>query len=293
METRSLVDKLKAHFRSVPGSAILLAVLISFYLQLPAASAQAKGEALSAGIEFRYSFFGIPHPALSSIPASVRQVPGHQNDPWRNQVFTIPDDNIKPGGLAGGVVIAPELGFWQRIRIRAGINWAGVGWPTPPQRGTTDNTKEINQYGRPQRGIGTALVYYSVRHKPASMPAPMAELEVRPLRHFWVLAGFVKGRYSYVVERGWDRYDSLETLDVRGLSTVWYSHRYVGIRIEAPQEGRSTVGLVAFGGPARVNMDWNNEVAGTAAVFNQRPYIIGAGVTLRFSFRRVPQQTVP
>jgi hypothetical protein len=250
--------------------------------QLPHA---AKPKPLQLGIEFRAERDIQRQPIFSAIPEALRQVPGHSGDPWSGQVFTIPDDSLRAAGGLNAIRVAPDIGWKERIRLRAGAHWKGL-MGSPPDKGVSSSTKEINQYDSPERGVGSSLVYYSVRERATLTPGPFAEIELRPLRYTWCVAGWSLGHYDYVTDRGWDRYDALESLDVRRLATVHFTHRYVGLRIEAPRDTPMTVAFTVLAGTVRRQLAWEPVALGTQSTLSGPAFLFTVGMSVRFSLRR-------
>jgi hypothetical protein len=186
-------------------------------------------------------------PAFSSIPASFRQVPGHPDDAWKNQIFTIPDDSILFSEKSGGrkrtlntYQLGTGLTFWDLVALKGGFLFSGYGVSNyiGPSVDST-NIREMNQSNNPGtsppvRGYGTSLVYYAVMPDgTGKTTVPFLEGEIRVYR--WISlygGGWKMTPIKYEVEHGYDRYDALATLRRVPFAEQHLRYRYGGIKME-------------------------------------------------------------
>ena len=80
------------------------------------------------GWEIRGTFWSdVNHiDTITGVPVSYRQVPGHPDDPWHGQIFTIPGTTLSPGAL---VVTSGDFLLLWRTKHKNVISF-GPSWVT-------------------------------------------------------------------------------------------------------------------------------------------------------------------
>lgn len=231
---------------------------------------------LDYGAELR--IFGVNYTPLVSqvlfLPQAMRTVPTHAGDSWFGVPGTprvIPNDRIRVGLKTGVNIfsVAPQVCFWERFYIRGGGNLQLGGRDSP----TVGNIREINQYGKPERGYGTSLVYYAVLQQKRVALVPFGEMEVKLTRNVALLGGYTTEKRRFSVETGYDRSNSLETYAVYPLLRQTSRWSYVGVKLGVP-----VVGLVVFAGPARHSSNLELSGAGTLIDSKQKTFQFGAAL---------------
>lgn len=208
------------------------------------------------------------------LPQAMRTVPTHTGDSWFGVPGTprvIPNDRIRVGLKTGVNIfsVAPQVCFWERFCIKGGGNL---------QLGSRDsstfgNIREINQYGKPERGYGTSLVYYAILQQKRTALVPFGEMEVKLTRNVALLGGYTTEKRRLSVETGYDRFNSLETHAVYPLLRQTSRWSYVGVKLGVP-----VVGLIIFAGPARHSGNLESFGAGTMIDSKQKTFQFGAAL---------------
>ncbi len=218
-------------------------VLVLSLLLVPKVSAQGqnsvsqnenKNSNFGMGLEFKFfdvSSFPVFMKEVDNVPLALRQVPSHPDDTWiygNQQVMrTIPFDSINPSGFESlNFTVSPELTLW-RFRLRSGLmfSYASFGGAEPKNEGST---REINQYGVPERGYGTSLVYYSIYGRNSWKPGVITEADLNIYKGFLAMVGYGWSNYNLVTETGYDRYDALEQYRAYDLGSARSVRRYLG-----------------------------------------------------------------
>ena len=191
----------------------------------------------------------MPEGQLVSLPLALRQVPGHKDDFSNPPLLTIPGNTVQPDTftLMGSLSIAPEIMFANRVSIRGGMmfdfNFDGA------IKNSRDNTQEVNLHGGTERGVGESLVYYAVLTQVKKFE-PYAEIEGKIYGPVWLLVGAKRLSWDYVDERGYDRYDSLETQSTTSLTTVESTPVYGGIDFRFFDDDNLSASFLLLGGIA-------------------------------------------
>lgn len=196
-----------------------------------------KTDTLQWQAEFRWGGFisTTPVKSFTNIPAAYRTVPWHPDDDYSGaRTTTIPDYAIKPSRLmmwdyafTTGVLIK------ERVTLRGGVGVGFSGGDSVGGPGNNDRFRSVNIYSDTfERGAGTSLVYYVIKHEDwgEKMPFFFPEAEVR-LGPIGVLGGWWTRNYHYIIERGYDRWNSLELLERLPLAQTRLHHPYVGLRL--------------------------------------------------------------
>lgn len=180
---------------------------------------------------------------VSNLPANIRTVPGHQGDPDAGVPQLIPDSPVSAGAFTSALAgVGPQLRI-RRFSVQAGALFGVLGFPWP-HTASSGNTREVNQFGTTQRGVGTRLWYYAVAPHPRLFSGFYTEGETSVSQHCGVLGGYSRTLYDLQINSGWDRYDALEHYASYTIAQNTLQSFYAGLRIGPP---RSSV-LVLGGG---------------------------------------------
>lgn len=215
-----------------------LAVTSIIILSSGLAAAAQEHEKTNFGLGFELRFFGVNSSigdnikAIENVPLELRQVPSHPDDIWiygiKRVIRTIPYDSIDLGGFDGLTVsLSPELTAW-RFRLRSGPNLYLGSFGGGPRRSNEGNTREINQYGKPTRGYGTSLVYYSIYGQSSWKPGITSEVDLDIGKGLLLMAGYGWNNHKLTAESGYDRWDALEKYESRKLADSRIVKRYLG-----------------------------------------------------------------
>src|ERR1043166_3182555 len=155
---------------------------------------------LAFNVEWRLNWTGeVPGVnSIGNVPVSLRQIPGHQDDPWAGQIFTVPNRTIS--GLNAHArpwfYFAGDVTVFQRLAVRLGATDMSVDDLSDLfisrdklVSAAYPYLAEINQFGTAQRGTGTALVFYAVVPRSAGQFVFTPEVEYRVWQWFSILAG--------------------------------------------------------------------------------------------------------
>jgi len=211
---------------------------------------------------------------ISNIPASFRTIPGHSGDSNAGLLITVPADTISPGlfsGLYAGVAPQLRVRGW---RFRGGPQFGMYSSPQP-QKVSTGNTRELNQFGTQQRGTGTALVYYAVVPRANPFSGGYGEIEHSVGSKIGLIAGYAWSPYDYTVKTGYDRYDSLESFQIYTLGTADMHRFYGGLEIG----GRTAFLLLAGAGKQQISV--GSGASGTEIKAPSITSFLSIGVTYR------------
>lgn len=85
-----------------------------------------------------------------------------------------------------------------------------------------------NAPGTDKRGYGAALTYWSVKPGPLFIPGIKADLHISTNKDWDFIIGGGYRRYDLEIERGWDRYDSLEKYRDTSIAKVDEKSIYIG-----------------------------------------------------------------
>lgn len=188
------------------------------------------------------------------LPLSIRQVPHHPDDP--NYQFTLPASTMYSKLLFGNVAAMPGIILGGRVGIRGGPLWQAFGDGGRPN----GSFQRINQRGADERGYGTSLVWLRSQLKRTATTGYIGEAEIflhQKLEQprIGVVGGYAVSHFNYTVDRGYDRYDSLQFLDNKLFSQNQASHLYFGICLSAPpSEVPVDARFYATAGPAIVKV---------------------------------------
>lgn len=221
--------------------AVLFFTLFSVSLAFAQSNPNSKeyyDERTNLGLGLEFKFLGVnatlgDNFKISNVPLELRQVPSHPDDTWiygsKRVIRTIPDDSIKFSNISGLTFsLSPELTVW-RFRLRSGPNFYHFGSPGGgPRKSNEGSTREINQYGKPTRGYGTSLVYYSIYGKNSWKPGMANEADLDIGKNLLLMAGYGWNNYKLVTESGYDRWDMLERYEMRELADNRLVKRYLG-----------------------------------------------------------------
>lgn len=228
-----------------------------------------------------------PVKSFSNIPAYYRTVPWHpDDDSSRKRTTTIPDATINPGAFVNmNFVGSSGIMFKERLALRAGMGLMAANAGNSLSPGNTGHIRSVdigtNTF---VRGYGTSLVYNAVKYKDLTSPKPyfIPEVEVR-VGPAGILLGAWQKPYEYVIERGYDRYNALQTLDQLPFASVTATHIYVGIRyayigvVDKDSEFRTMFGGMVFTvGPVKLRTHFAPNAMGTK-IEN------GSGIMFQFS----------
>lgn len=253
---------------------------------------------ISIHILVRGSWPGIQTPitTIGSFPLSVRQIPGHKDDPWVGRIFTVPDATftevnpmISVNGMFGGSVT-----FYDRLTVRLGITFINIldkslgenYIANDPTSSGHPYFREINQLNQPNRGVGTALVYYELTphwetNKTLLVPTP--EIEVKIARGLSMLGGYYQYGYGYNVVRGYDRYNSLEDIiNTEPVVAVKIFVPYAGVRFEIMHNEGAQIGFVTLCSFPVAHFQVANDMLGLQASLQPTQHFFSAGFTLGF-----------
>lgn len=172
---------------------------------------------------------------IDNVPLELRQIPSHPNDGWiygsKQVIRTIPYDlmNISHNSEGLKVSFSPELTIW-RFRLRNGASLYNAADTDGPMRSNEGNTREINQFGKPTRGYGTSLVYYSIYGKKSSKFGWSGGADFDIGKGLLIMAGYDRWNnyYNILAESGYDRWNSLEKYKDYDLGKLSLNRRYVG-----------------------------------------------------------------
>lgn len=214
-----------------------------------------------------------PIKEFSNIPASYRTVPLHPDDGGlRNLTATISDTTLNPARAVtmhytGGV----GLMFKERLALRANIGFNAMEYKNlKPGNGGSIRSIDISSK-KFERGPGTSLVYNSLQTKGLASPKPFIspEVEIR-VGPVGFLAGFTQKKYEYIIQRGYDRYNSLNKLDDLPFANVTTQHFYGGIRLayigaldNDPETRTTAIGFLFTVGPAVQKINFAPAAQGT------------------------------
>lgn len=262
------------------------------------------------GLEVRANVLGALNyiPLIRNIPLSIRQIPCHKDDAcnpyWHpNRIVTIPFDTLSPGTLnAFDLAIVPQITLKEKYRFKAGPSWMLPFYFTKLENYIGDqdeltrgDIREINLGGGTHRGTGASLVYYATRSRAILSPGMFAEFDVKIYGPLVLTTGFSFRKYRLDIEKGYDRYNSLEKLPQYQLSTNYSYSPYVGVKLEwvesesSPYAGKRYVGsggFVVFAGPifSRYNL-MDSQFDGVEIHF-KKYLVIGGGIFARWDFRK-------
>lgn len=220
-------------------------VVIVFFASWGFAQGQLSGpESTPSWLEWQLELrwggdFGGQVKALRNIPESYRTVPWHPDDDnTRSRFAVIPDNNLNPRTiLSFNYILSTGFMIQKRVALRIGMGFAGLGDDGDYGPGNSGGIREIDIYsGEFERGYGRSLVYYAVKLEnwQSWKPYLLFEAEVKIIEvkdgHINLLFGGWSKSCDYVIARGWDRYDALQTLDQLHLAKMTLTHYYAGIR---------------------------------------------------------------
>lgn len=220
----------------------LRVVAVSFFVLFSASfvfgQSSSPDQKTKIGFGLEIKFFGVSagldnDSKVTNVPLKLRQIPSHPQDKWiygsRRPILTVPSDSIGLGNLGGGLnfSLSPELTLW-RFRVRSGVNVSYIG-TGGSEKSNEGSTREINQYGKPQRGSGTSLVYYSIYKQNSWKPGLTSEVDFDLGKNTLFIAGYGWNNYKLVTEKGYDRWDALEVYEKNDLSNNRVIKRYIGI----------------------------------------------------------------
>jgi len=245
----------------------------------------AKGkDASGLGIEVK-GLYNIPgsNPgavSFSNIPTSLRQVPTHSGDGWFGRpgaLRTVPFNDFKVKDPASSGLesfsfrVAPQYSF-DRVTLRGGASFdfiEGTLSSQRPKAGDFSTYRAVNQYGEEKRGTGTSLVYYSIYWNDSyghDEVTPFIEVECRAYKFLSVFTGYNKSeqKYGLKLERGWDRWNTLQKYKVEDFGSVNARRSYYfGVRLGNPHVGFS-VGFVP------VKNEFSGVAPGTSASISSK-----------------------
>ncbi len=166
---------------------------------------------------------------VENVPLELRQVVSNPDDTWiygsRRPILTIPGNSLKMGGAGGfNLTLSPELRIY-RLRLRIGPNYSLFF----PNRSSGNTVREVNQYGSSQRGTGNSLVYYKLEMSPTLKPGWTSEAEFQVYRGWSVATGYSVNYYKLQVDRGYDRYNSFDSLHSDDVSRNKLAKTYGGM----------------------------------------------------------------
>jgi hypothetical protein len=273
----------------------VLAISVIFLLSSNAFSQNKSedNENFSIGAEIRFLHFG-GAPTLikeiDNIPLGVRQVISHPSDTWiygsRRPLITIPDKNVD-GGILSMIEFgaSPEISVW-RFRLRSGVNFTISTFGEGPEKANFDTTPAVNQYGQPQRGTGTSLVYYTVRGQNSWKPSLIHEIDFDIGRNFLVIVGYSASNSTIIAESGYDRYDSLEKYKDYELGILRVDKRYLGFGIQPGMEDMARWLTVSFIG-GTTELSFNPTVQGNSLTLRQgHPWFFEMGFSAHINSLR-------
>ena len=167
---------------------------------------------------------------FQNIPESFRAIPKHPGDWWifdcPYQDSTLPSSTLSWPNRNDGelsIMISPL------VLVAGGIIYSY----TSAQH---SNTFERNQYGKPDRGIGTSLRYYRTTGPRQHQLGLVVEVrtpwvKVTPANWLRLVFGRVYDTdgYPLMLESGWDRWDQNQVWKEEKIFTI-YAHRlYAGL----------------------------------------------------------------
>jgi len=246
---------------------VVLSICLLFAIPAAAEKGNQQSSSVQFGIGISGGFWGVSQFKIQHIPLEFRQVPVHpdrnpadfpfNNDDPPSEIRTVNDDTVNLFPIGWDIAVTPQVLFRNKYLLRAGPQWSPPLYPLHPVAvpGTASaserNTREQNQMGTILRGTGTSLTYYAVEQRINYIPGALAQLEARKGAVFSFIAGMSMTSCRLVVERGYDRYNSLETLDRSSLATLYFYFPHAGIRLTNTDEGGRNWkgGLALLAGP--------------------------------------------
>jgi len=153
----------------------------------------------------------------------------------------------------------------------------------PPPVG---NTREVNQAGYEQRGVGTALVYYASKSRWSPLPGATFEVERQRSGVLSWFVGYHLTSYRLAIQQGYDRYNEFQTLDHKAFAKALMTSVIVGIRTTDQPEGESPVGktpigMMLFAGYGFPFFVLDQQAQGAHINSTGRSLIVGIGVYIR------------
>ncbi|MDP3954425.1 MAG: hypothetical protein Q8Q06_03340 [bacterium] len=182
---------------------------------------------------------------FSDVPESLRTVPTHKDDGWFGKpgsprVIPYSTFNVSDPMMSGfwSTRLAPQYTIW-RVTVRGGVNVNPKSQfkTKRPRAGDFDTYHAVNQHGKPQRGTGASLVYYSIywdNPDSRSTVNPFGEVELRLNKFLSVFSGYSSSETSarLILENGYDRWNSLEKYSTTDFATIsTKTAHYFGVRI--------------------------------------------------------------
>jgi hypothetical protein len=204
-----------------------------------------------AGAGLLYWLFGGMTSGPVKVPLPLRQVPGHPDDFDHPPLITIPGETVQPSDThyMMSYTIAPEIMIANRVAVRVGVEFDSPVDGEGPRRDSTGNTQEVNLQGTTERGFGRSLVYYAVSIEHPVSPHMYYEVEAKVRGPLWLLIGRKNARENYIIERGYDRYNSLKPFDTQTFALVKSKITYGGIHLRFfDDENRISGNVLIFGG---------------------------------------------
>lgn len=268
---------------------LMIIVIALFFVMVCNGIAEQPTQKRLHGWEIRGTFWSdVNHvDTIKNVPAGYRQVPGHPDDPWRGKISTIPDSTLSPGAL-----VVTSNDFLLLLRAGKGMVSIGPSWVTSglmPRAGwfgfmddhyppPVSNTKEVNQMGFVQRGVGTALVYYASKSRWNPVPGFTFEYDRRRDKVATWFIGCHLTNYRLDIQRGYDRYNSFETLDHKAFAVGLMPSAIFGVKIG---DLENTGGISFFTGFGLPFFKLANQAKGASINPTLKSVIVGVGLHFR------------
>ncbi len=256
---------------------------------------------ISLHILVRGSWPGIQTPTttIGSFPLSVRQIPGHKNDPWAGKIFTVPDAtfiDVTHPRISAVAMFGGSVTFYDRLTVRLGVTFINIFNKDQDENALTnfyDPTssghpylREINQLNQPNRGVGTALVYYELTPRWETNNTLLVltpEVEVKIARGFSVLGGYYRYGYGYNVVRGYDRYNSLaDIISTEPIIAVKMFVPYAGVCYEIMHNEGAQISFVTLYSFPSAHLQIADDMSGLQTSLQPTQNFFSAGFTLGF-----------
>ncbi|MGD0976744.1 MAG: hypothetical protein ABR875_00385 [Minisyncoccia bacterium] len=188
---------------------------------------------------------------FSNFPLQARTIPSHPDDGWIMPPGTpriVSDSPINIRQVASlGFALMPQYTLFSRLVIRGGLNIHFVFRDKMETgNGNDGSSREVNQYGTPEAGVGMSLVYYSIQNSSFWSVRPAGELELRIQKYFAILGGYTNDKTKLRIENGYDRWAAIQPYKTFPLATMSFSQPYVGVKI-----GEPLFGILVFASTSR------------------------------------------
>jgi len=184
-----------------------------------------------------------PVKEISNVPESFRDVPIHSDD-WGSG-GVIEDDSAKlvplidykflKGGLETKI---GEVGLDLYANLSFNISYfmplSHEGWG-----GEVNERNYMGAPGTEERGIGTALTYWTANYAPVLIPGFNADLSFPIAENVSMIIGGGIRDYELQAERGQDRYNALDKKNCLKIADIEEKSIYIGFRMSDEKDGFS------------------------------------------------------